>query len=735
MPNKKYLFRRNSLLFFLLLFFILWTSALYPSRDIETASVRLSDETKGDALFFVAMDQLRCGEQTNAENFFIKASNLASPEFRREARYRLGLLYFDQAQKASAAGGNGEQVHILLHKLVSLSAGEKIDPDLRLRTMINETRASLGLWMEILASAEQELPLDADPASSQRLALTLALARYETERETSSLLQAFVSNDGELTGEGLASIINGGGSLHLSRDREIHAIADLLLALNGGSRKEVLSTFLIAIRDAGAEIAGTPLYLSAVRNCGYGSDAGLLFDHTLELLPFVEPFPERKAALLEAAGFLARRAGQYDDALPLFDEAVDSAAEAASFDSLHMQRIVWYRFDSLVHADPHRAASAIPQLLGNMVDPRYFDDTLGALLDELLRQSEWPLIDTIARSLGRDLPAASASRYYYLAARGRQLALLPEDGMQETLFRRILDLPPSGTTARYYRILAASALERFSGEEEADYAFFYPAAEGRDEATQEESSFPCCMRVIRGLLDHGFSLEAEKELSRLESCGFLPPRSLIIDTVKGLSHEGHHLEAIRRFDRFANERGISGNEELRILYPRPFRAYVHEVTEREGLEENLFYALVREESHFTPDIYSRVGAVGLSQLMPSTARDVAGRMGLKIPSNEDLHDPRLNLSIGAWYLAHLAGRTDNISEALFAYNGGLTRVRRWRSSNSDLPDDLFAETIPFAETQYYGRKLLVSTSIYRYLYRADSPEGPLWPVDTFFPKR
>lgn len=144
---------------------------------------------------------------------------------------------------------------------------------------------------------------------------------------------------------------------------------------------------------------------------------------------------------------------------------------------------------------------------------------------------------------------------------------------------------------------------------------------------------------------------------------------------------------------------------------------------------------MREESHFTADIYSHAGAVGLSQLMPSTAADVASRMGLGLPTLKELHDPGLNLSIGAWYLSHLISRTGTLADALFAYNGGLTRVRRWRESNAALPDDLFPELIPFPETQHYGRKLLVSSSIYRYLYPAGGvPDGPGL-VDRFFPDR
>ncbi len=99
--------------------------------------------------------------------------------------------------------------------------------------------------------------------------------------------------------------------------------------------------------------------------------------------------------------------------------------------------------------------------------------------------------------------------------------------------------------------------------------------------------------------------------------------------------------------------------------------------------------------------------------MPATAEDVAGRLRI---TDYNLNDAQTNLLFGGWYLGNLKKRTDVLSDALFAYNGGLTRVRRWRSEYSDLPDDLFLEAIPYKETSHYGRKLLVSSVIYGYLY-------------------
>ena len=84
--------------------------------------------------------------------------------------------------------------------------------------------------------------------------------------------------------------------------------------------------------------------------------------------------------------------------------------------------------------------------------------------------------------------------------------------------------------------------------------------------------------------------------------------------------------------------------------------------------------MVREESYFDPRIVSSAGAVGLSQLMPSTAASVAQKLHIVDP---DLRDPATNLAIGVRHLKDLLGSTGSATKALLAYNAGLSRLRQW----------------------------------------------------------
>ena len=159
------------------------------------------------------------------------------------------------------------------------------------------------------------------------------------------------------------------------------------------------------------------------------------------------------------------------------------------------------------------------------------------------------------------------------------------------------------------------------------------------------------------------------------------------------------------------------------LFPRNFQPMIAESCAKYGVGEPLFLGLVRSESYFDPTISSAVGAAGLSQLMESTASDVARKLKMQ---SFDLNDAATNITLGTYYIAELTKRLDDSKIlALFAYNGGISHVRSWLKSarleyGEDLPNDLFLEALPFSETREYGRKVVGAAAIYSYLYYGKS---------------
>ncbi len=156
---------------------------------------------------------------------------------------------------------------------------------------------------------------------------------------------------------------------------------------------------------------------------------------------------------------------------------------------------------------------------------------------------------------------------------------------------------------------------------------------------------------------------------------------------------------------------------LQAIYPFPFsEALTHAARER-GLPVYFVAGLARRESLFDPDISSGANAIGLMQLLPATARDVAPRAGLPEYQRAQLTVPQVNLLLGTRYLADLLERFDGDPVAgMISYNAGPHRYLRWREFPEFADDEMRVERIPFKETREYVRAVTELGEIYRFLY-------------------
>lgn len=137
---------------------------------------------------------------------------------------------------------------------------------------------------------------------------------------------------------------------------------------------------------------------------------------------------------------------------------------------------------------------------------------------------------------------------------------------------------------------------------------------------------------------------------------------------------------------------------------------------RQLVDRALLLAIMRQESAFQPSVGSRVGAQGLMQLMPATARYIARLAQRPSPARQDLHDPSINLTLAQDYLNYLNEKLNgNIILVVAAYNGGVGNVQRWLSRGTAPGDDpiLFIESIPFDETKDYVEKVMANLWLYQ----------------------
>ncbi|MBI2527498.1 MAG: transglycosylase SLT domain-containing protein [Candidatus Rokubacteria bacterium] len=153
-----------------------------------------------------------------------------------------------------------------------------------------------------------------------------------------------------------------------------------------------------------------------------------------------------------------------------------------------------------------------------------------------------------------------------------------------------------------------------------------------------------------------------------------------------------------------------------MFYPLGWRTELTGAASRAALDPLFVAAVVREESSFNPRARSRVGARGLMQLMPETARPMARQRGLAFQGGEVLEEPGPNLELGTAFLAGLVREFREPRLAIAAYNAGPTRVREWWATRHGDDIDVWVEHIPFNETRAFVKRVTVSWEEYRRLY-------------------
>lgn len=157
--------------------------------------------------------------------------------------------------------------------------------------------------------------------------------------------------------------------------------------------------------------------------------------------------------------------------------------------------------------------------------------------------------------------------------------------------------------------------------------------------------------------------------------------------------------------------------ELRFL--APYRELAQRAATDNQLDEAWIFGLMRQESRFINVARSNVGASGLMQIMPSTARWIAKQLGIKRFNTREMQDPARNIQFGAFYLKHVQDSLDGSPVlATAAYNAGPGRAQRWRDSEP-MEAAVYIESIPFDETRDYVKKVM-SNAMY-YAARFDQP--------------
>lgn len=200
--------------------------------------------------------------------------------------------------------------------------------------------------------------------------------------------------------------------------------------------------------------------------------------------------------------------------------------------------------------------------------------------------------------------------------------------------------------------------------------------------------------------------EARKEIAFEMDGRDLRGRELIAAAVNGW---GWQTEAILMLGQ------MQSYDDLDMRFPLLHRQHVEKFARARGLSPALVYAIIRGESAFVTDARSPVGALGLMQVMPTTARATARHIGLRLRSNQEITQVDKNIAIGSEYLRQVLRQFGGYFPlAAAAYNAGPSRVRAWLKGASCTPADLWVDTLPFPETEGYVRRALFYAAVYEF---------------------
>ena len=426
------------------------------------------------------------------------------------------------------------------------------------------------------------------------------------------------------------------------------------------------------------------------------------------------------------AGRLFDKAGiYYRQTRSCFESAMKAAGSADQKDNA-----LWYLLNTSLNFSMDSILSSIGEYSRQWNDAEYFEDFFEALVPSLLASGNWNAFGTIYHEIDGYASDATTAQFAYIHARLIQEGLAT--GTEEEAAQAFERACHAGTSV-YYKVLAAYRLGMDSTSPEFEKLMTMPGKTAKQNVSAAKSantSETTASRVseaetlLLGYAYFGFPELIYSEWQKFSSM------NLSADTCFYLSDFLSKCEMYPQALRIAaraqlySERDLK-REELSYVFPKYYSDFVTQYCEQYEIEPAIMYALIRSESFFDSTIISSAGAVGLTQLMELTAGDIAHRFKMQ---DYSLTDPETNIRFGTYYIGNLITRCENSPLlGFFSYNAGITRVRRWLQSSlvefdkkKNMPLDLFLETVPFAETREYGRKLVSATVAYDWL---DNPQN------------
>jgi peptidoglycan lytic transglycosylase len=422
-----------------------------------------------------------------------------------------------------------------------------------------------------------------------------------------------------------------------------------------------------------------------------------------------EPVTPSHAALLYEFGRLLQRSGQTARSAAVFERLLTEHPEAGNLPEATLQlaraRVDLGQFDAAREAF-HEALRRFPDgpaVVSARWEVAWLEYRTGRFREAALA----------FRQLSTTVGSARLAGLYWA---GRALDRLGEKAAALALYREVLSRGPQG----YYGILAARRVR-----EKPPAPIAGPVKLPGDPVglLRTESRYQRAQALTSIGFD-GFALLELEALGRDVAAD--SDRAWALGVVfAGLGEAGRSLRYLRRALGPAVEAGAPGLPARlwQLYYPLGYGDQVRTAARTVGLDPYVVAAVIREESSYDPRARSGVGAVGLMQLMPDTARVVAQEIGRPLGEVAALWEPGVNITLGSRYLAQLNARFREPILAVAAYNAGPHRVQQWVAERPQADLEEFVDQIPFDETRGFAKRVFTSWHHYRRLYGDGATPG------------
>ncbi|HZX16108.1 MAG TPA: transglycosylase SLT domain-containing protein [Pseudomonas sp.] len=409
-----------------------------------------------------------------------------------------------------------------------------------------------------------------------------------------------------------------------------------------------------------------------------------------ELLKQTSRFTQTDPAMADVVGLGLRRLARQDPESAL--KLLDGYAQRMKFSSEEQVAIAREIGLTLAKRFDSRALQVMAKY-----DPELRDNTVSEWRARLLlRLGRWDEANQLTRRMPAEL--GNTNRWRYWQARSLQLAQ-PNSQEPKALYQAL------AKERDFYGFMAADQVQ-------APYQLNNKPLALSPQTIQKVRNSAAIRRALE-FHARGQVADGRREwynVSRLFS------RDEMVAQARLAYEMGWYFPAIRTISQ------AQYWDDLDVRFPMAHREHLVREAKNRDIHSSWVFAVTRQESAFMADAKSGVGAMGLMQLMPATAKETAKRFGIPLSSPQLAYRPEINIQLGAAYLSQIYGQFNgNRVLASAAYNAGPGRVRQWLRGADHLSYDVWIENIPFDETRQYVQNVLSYSVIYGEKLNAPQP--------------